>query len=45
MLSHYQVFAAPTAAEGLEQVQKHRPNVIVSDIRIPVWMATSSLRT
>jgi|SoiMethySBSTD1v2_1073268.scaffolds.fasta_scaffold183799_3 CheY-like chemotaxis protein len=37
MLSHYQaeVFAAPGAAEGLEQVQRHRPDVIVSDIGLP----------
>jgi CheY-like chemotaxis protein len=37
ILSHYQaeVFAASTAAEGLEQVQRHRPDVIVSDISMP----------
>jgi CheY-like chemotaxis protein len=44
ILSHYEaeVSTAPTAVEGLEQVQKHRSNVIVSDISIPVWTATSS---
>jgi CheY-like chemotaxis protein len=32
---HAEVFAAPTATEGLEQIQRHRPDVIVSDIAMP----------
>jgi CheY-like chemotaxis protein len=32
---HANVIAAATAAEGLEQVQTHRPDVIVSDIGMP----------
>ncbi len=37
MLIHHKadVFTAPTAAQGLEQVQRHRPDVIVSDIGMP----------
>ena len=34
-LYHADVVAASTAAEGLEQVQIHRPDVIVSDISMP----------
>ena len=34
-LYHADVVAAGTAAEGLEQVQIHRPDVIVSDISMP----------
>lgn len=30
-----EVITSPTAAEGLEQVQMQRPNVIISDIRMP----------
>lgn len=32
---HANVIAAATAAEGLEQVQTHRPDIIVSDIGMP----------
>jgi CheY-like chemotaxis protein len=37
MLSHYraEVYSASTAAEGLEQVKRYRPDVIVSDISMP----------
>lgn len=31
-----EVIASPTAVEGLEQVQVHRPDIIVSDISMPV---------
>jgi CheY-like chemotaxis protein len=34
-LYHAEVVAAGTAAEGLEQVQVHRSDVIVSDISMP----------
>ena len=30
-----EVITSPTATEGLEQVQMQRPNVIISDIRMP----------
>lgn len=38
VLTFYQseVIASPTAVEGLEQVQVHRPDIIVSDIGMPV---------
>lgn len=34
-LYHADVIAAASAVEGLEQVQMHRPDVIVSDIAMP----------
>jgi CheY-like chemotaxis protein len=34
-LNHAYVIAAANAADGLEQVQIHRPDVIVSDIGMP----------
>jgi CheY-like chemotaxis protein len=39
LLTQYQaqVIAASTGAEGLEQIQVHRPDVIISDINMP-WM-------
>jgi CheY-like chemotaxis protein len=37
MLIHHnaEVFTAPNATEGLEQIQRHRPDIIVSDIGMP----------
>lgn len=34
-LYHAQVIAAVTAAKALEQIQMHRPDVIISDISMP----------
>jgi CheY-like chemotaxis protein len=35
MQYHAEVIAAPTPQEGLEQVKRHRPDVIISDIGMP----------
>ena len=44
LIGGYQVFTAPNGAEGLKQWEAHRPDIIVSDIDMPVMNGFDMVR-
>ena len=44
LIGGYQVFTAPNGAEGLKQWEEHHPDVIVSDIDMPVMNGFDMVR-
>ena len=44
LIGGYQVFTAPNGAEGLKQWEAHKPDIIVSDIDMPVMNGFDMVR-